>query len=175
MDNPLVVIGAIGAVVVLAMLLPRWIRRSSDSTGRRAGRRFEQERLLEILDVLGTTLVLEASESTASEVVDTVVRRDPRRFTVLDDLGGYGIRFLEADDAVAVLAPVEQGMRLQIDRFREYLGRPNTAGFWADLRARAEAEARYRGIATATGASLRYERVTGEEPVWTRIDPDTAT
>lgn len=171
MDNPLVIGTVIVAIVVVAMLAPRWIRRSSQSRGRVAGRRFEEDRVREILDDLGTTIVLHASPDTAQATVEHVVRDDPRRFTLL---GGdaYGIRFLEPDDAVARLVPTADGMRLQVERFGEHLGRPNTSGFWNDLRARTRAEATARGIRTTTpDAPQLFDRVDGDPPSWVLAPP----
>lgn len=171
MDNPLVIGALIVVIIVAAMLAPRWIRRSSGSTGRRAGRRFEEDRLLEILDDLGATLVLHTSPDAARSIVDGVVRRDPRRFTALGD-GVYGIRFLEPDDAVARLVPVPDGMRLQVERFGEHLGRPNTSGFWNDLRARVLEEAAGQGVAaTVPEAPQRFDRLDGDPPTWVLVTP----
>lgn len=171
MDNPLVIGAVIVLIIAAAMIAPRWIRRSSGSRGRRAGRRFEEDRLLEILDDLGTTVVLHAPADSARSVVDEVVRRDPRRFARLDD-GSYGIRFLEPDDAVARLVPAPDGIRLQVERFGEHLGRPNTSAFWNEMRARTLEEAVSRGIATSVpDAPQPFDRIDGDPPSWVLADP----
>ncbi|MFJ4224024.1 hypothetical protein [Microbacterium sp. NPDC089695] len=166
MENPLVIGALIVAIIVLAMIVPRWIRRSTEVRGRMSGRRFEEDRILEILDDLGATVVLHAPAERARALVDEIVRDDPRRFALLDD-GSYGIRFLEPDDAVARLRPVVDGMRLQVERFGEHLGRPNTAEFWNELRARVRDAAASVGIeSTSPEARSLFERRDGEHPIW---------
>ena len=78
-------------------------------------------------------------------LVDAIVLQRPRQFTVLGD-GGYGIRFVEPDDAIARLSSDDAVTRLEIERSREYLGMPQGAGFWNDLRALVAARARAEGI-----------------------------
>lgn len=166
MDNPLLLFALVAVIVVIAMLLPRWIRRSSSSRGRRAGRRFEEDQLLEILDELGTTVDLAVGPEGARRLVDGVVERDPRKFTILGD-GVYGVRFIETDDAIARLVPADVGVRLQIEEFREYLGRPNTAGFWRDLRAGVVAAAAELGIAHETSpVPSRFDRRETPDQGW---------
>ena len=157
MDNALIFIVLIIALIVLAVVLPRWIRRSTRTAGERTGRRDAESRIVEILDGLGATVVLHAPEPTAREIVDEIVRQQPRKFTALPD-GGYGIRFIQPDDAVARLVEDPDGTRLQIEGFREYLGRPNTAEFWADLRSRVIASADARSIRGHPGPPLRHRR-----------------
>jgi hypothetical protein len=156
-DNPLIYIAVIGAVLVLVIFLPRWIRRSTGAAGDRAGRRYATDRLTGILDELGTTLVLHTSEATARQVIDGVVLQQPRKFTRLAG-GSYGIRFIESDDAVVRLVDDENGTRLEVERIREHLGVPNTSEFWADLRSDVTAAARTRGIAVSPGQPIRHRR-----------------
>lgn len=157
MDNPLFFIALIGAVIVVAIFLPRWIRRSSRSASSRASGRFVDSRLAEILDVLGATLVLRASEGVAREIVDSVVLQQPRRFTVLSD-GGYGIRFIEPDDSLVRLVETADGTRIQVERFREYLGKPNTSPAWADLRSLLAAAASAQGVSVEAGPPVHHRR-----------------
>lgn len=157
MDNPLFFIVLIVAVIVLAIFLPRWVRRSSRSAGERAEQRVTASRLDEILGELGSTVVLHAPEPVAREIVDSVVLQQPRKFAVLAD-GGYGIRFVEPDDSLVRLVEDEDGTRVQVERFREYLGKPQTTEFWADLRSRVASAASARGVATAAGPALRHRR-----------------
>lgn len=157
MDNPLFFIALIAALLVVAVLLPRWIRRSTRAAGERTGRHEVESRLAEILEGLGTTVVLHAPESTVRALVDEVVRTQPRMFTALPD-GAYGIRFIDPDDAVVRLVETEGGTRLQVERFREYLGRPNTSQFWEELRSRVVAAATTRGIPTSAGPVLAHRR-----------------
>lgn len=157
MDNPLIYIAAIGAIIVLAIFLPRWVRRSTGAAGGRAERRYAVNRLTGILDELGTTLVLHTPEATARDLIDGVVLQQPRKFTVLGD-GGYGIRFIEPDDAIARLVDDEDGTRLEVERVREHLGVPNTSEFWADLRSDVYSAARAEGIAISPGPPIRLRR-----------------
>lgn len=157
MDNPLIYVAVIGAIIVLAIFLPRWVRRSTDAAGGRAGRRYATDRLTGILDELGTTVVLHTSEATAREVVDGVVVQQPRKFLRLEG-GGYGIRFVEPDDALVRLVDDEDGTRLEVERIREHLGVPNTSEFWADLRSGVSTAARDRGITVSPGRPLHHRR-----------------
>lgn len=166
MDSPLLLFALVAAIIVIAMLLPRWIRRSSGTRGRRAGRRFEEDQLVALLEELGIAVDLHTDRRTAREIVDGAARSEPRKFTVLDD-GAYGIRFVEPDDAVAHLVPIDAGSRLQIVEFREYLGRPNTAGFWRDLRATVTEGAQAHGVAHSTPPSPSlFRRSEDPEPRW---------
>lgn len=170
MDNPLLLIALVAVIVVLAMVLPRWIRRSSGERGRRAGRRFEEDQLLAILDTLGTAVELGTDPQAAQRLVDGVVQREPRKFTILGD-GVYGIRFVEPDDAIARLVPGPAGTRLRVEEFREYLGRPNTAGFWTDLRSGVVDAASHHGITYSTPpAPSRFERSEEPGPIWRLTD-----
>ena len=157
MDNPLIYIAAIGAIIVLAILLPRWVRRSTGAAGGRAGQRHVADRLTGILEELGTTLVLQTSEATAREIVDGVVRQQPRKFTPLAS-GGYGIRFVEPDDAIVRVVDDENGTRLQVERIREHLGVPNTSEFLSDLRSAVSPAARAEGVHVSPGPPLRHRR-----------------
>ncbi|MCM3778099.1 hypothetical protein [Microbacterium hydrocarbonoxydans] len=166
MDNPILLFAPIAVIVVLAMLLPGWIRRSSNTRARRAGRRFEEGQLLVILDSLGTALDLGTDPEAARRLVDRMVQREPRKYTMLGN-GVYGIRFVEPDDAIVRLTASDMGTRLRVEEFREYLGRPNTAGFWNDLRSGVIAEAEAHGIpTTAPSSPSTFERRGGPEPVW---------
>ncbi|WP_144876733.1 hypothetical protein [Microbacterium sp. 1.5R] len=166
MDSPILLFASVAVIIVLALLLPRWIRRSSEARGVLAGRRFEEEQLRSILDALGTTVELQTEPDTARRLVDAAAGQEPRKFTILGD-GVYGIRFLEADDAIARLVPTARGARLQIVEFREYLGRPNTAGFWTDLRTAVTEAASARGIAHETPAATSlFDRDDGHRPTW---------
>lgn len=157
MDNALIYVAVIAAILVLAIFLPRWVRSSTDAAGGRAGRRYATDRLTGILDELGTTVVLHTSEATAREVVDGVVLQQPRKFTRLGG-GGYGIRFIEPDDAIVRLVDDEDGTRLEVERVREHLGVPNTSEFWAELRSGVSAAAHARGIAISPGTPIHHRR-----------------
>lgn len=157
MDNALLFIVVIAAVLVIAVFLPRWIRRSSRSAGDRASQRYTERRRSEILEELARTVVVHAPEAVVREIVDAVVLQQPRRFSALSD-GGYGIRFVEPDDAVARLVGDRQGTRLQLEGFREYLGMPNTSESWAELRTRVSEAADGRGLTAHAGPAAAHRR-----------------
>lgn len=157
MDNTLLFIVVIAAVLVIAVFLPRWIRRSSRSAGDRASQRYAERRRSEILEELARTVVVHAPEAVVREIVDAVVLQQPRRFSALSD-GGYGIRFVEPDDAVARLVGDRQGTRLQLEGFREYLGMPNTSESWAELRTRVSGAADGRGLTAHAGPAAAHRR-----------------
>ena len=151
MDNPLVFLVLIAAVIVLAIFLPRWVRRSTMSAADREHRRLAESRRAEILRDLGTTVVIHAPESVVRELVDPIVLQRPREFTVLGD-GGYGIRFVEPDDAIVRLVSDGTTTRMQIERSRDYLGMPQGAAFWNELRALVTARAAADGIVVTSEA-----------------------
>lgn len=162
----IIVIAAIVVVIIGAMFLSRVVRRSVASAADRFGRREAHERTQEILRVLGTTVVLHAPLSTTRPIVDRVVRENPRGFSILDD-GGYGIRFIEKDDAVVRLVDDADGTRMQVERAMERLGMPQNAEFWKELRARVIDAATDDGITAADGPQHRFAR-DGRDPAhWT--------
>lgn len=169
MDNPLIFIAAIVVLILLAVLLPRWVRHSVSATGRKTGRRLADAQLAPILDELATTIVLHAPEPVVREIVDGLVVQQPRRFTMLEGRR-YGIRFVEPDDAVIRLVAGADADRttMQVEGFREHLGRPNTAEAWADLRTRTASAAKTRGIDAHPGPPLPHRR--GDEGSWVRSD-----
>nr|WP_201468735.1 hypothetical protein [Microbacterium hydrocarbonoxydans] len=149
MDNPLIFVVLIAALIVLSIFLPRWVRRSSTSAGSREERRVADSRRADALRDLGTTLVLDAPETVVREMVDTIVWQRPREFTVLDD-GSYGIRFVEPDDAVVRLVTDGSTTRMRVERSREHLGMPQGASFWNELRALVTARAAAEGVGVTT-------------------------
>lgn len=169
MDSPLLYIALITAVIVLALLLPRWVRRTSRAAADRELRRLSEPRTTAALDVLSATLVVRASEPIVRELVDTVAMQRPRAFTILPD-GRYGIRFAEPDDAVVSLVPVPGGTRVQVSEFREYGGMPNAWAFWTELRTHVNALAEDRGLEAAEGPRARFDRGPGSDPTWTVAD-----
>lgn len=157
MDNPLVPFAVIAVVIVGAILLQRWIRSSSKAAAERSAQRTADSRLTKTLDELGATLVVHAPEAVVRGIVDRVVRQHPRKFTSLPD-GAYGIRFVEADDAVVRLVGDPDGTRLQIERVREYLGAPKTSAFWQDLREHVASGASAQGVSATAGPTLHLAR-----------------
>ena len=173
MDSPalLVVIAVIVAVVVAAFFLPGWLRRSTRTTGERAGRAEARSRTGSVLEELGSTIVLHAPEREARDLVDGVVRQHPRMFTPLDD-GGIGIRFVDHDDAVARLASTGDDTVLQVVRSRELMGAPKGTEFWGELRSRTSAAAARRGIAVTAGPRVTLVRHDGTPAVWVASKPE---
>lgn len=155
------------AVIIGAMLLGGVVRRGAARSGDRYGRRVRADRLGLTLEELGATLVVRAPDADVRGILDRIVAQDARRFTALDD-GAYGLRFIDHDDGVVRLVTDPDGTRMQVESSREYMGMPKTSGFWADLRALVTAAAAARGIATAPGPVLGYERREhgGSAAVW---------
>lgn len=149
MDNPLIFIVLIAAIIVLAIFLPRWVRHSTSSAGGRAEARLVESRRADALRDLGTTVVLHAPEPVVRELVDAIVLQRPREFTPLAD-GAYGIRFVEPDDALVRLVADGSTTRMQIERSREYLGMPQGGSFWNELRSLVTTRAAAEGIAVTS-------------------------
>lgn len=145
------------ALIVGGPLLRKRFSRGASEAGARAGKQFASDRLDTALGVLGTTLVIQAPEGRAREVVASAMVEKEREYVIRDD-GAYGIRFVEPDDTVVRLIPVAEGTRLQIETFREYFGFPQTVQPWVDLRERIASAARAQGISVADGPPVRYTR-----------------
>ncbi|WP_050304872.1 hypothetical protein, partial [Mycobacterium tuberculosis] len=144
-------------LIIAAALLRRWVRRSSASAGKRAGARYTAERTKEIVDALGVTVVIHAPEAVAAELVHRAVATRSKDFHLRPD-GAIGIRFLEPDDTIVRLLPGPTETLLRIDTFRDYLGSPQTAPLWQDLRALVRTEAAARRIAVSEGPVSPFER-----------------
>ncbi|WP_136050868.1 hypothetical protein [Microbacterium sp. K36] len=144
-------------LIVGAAFLRGWVRRSASSAGERAGARYTAARMEEILADLGATLLVHASPTATAELLRVVVAERGRSFSLLPD-GALGVRFVEPDDTVARLVPRSGGTLLRVETFREYLGFPQTAPLWRELRALAAAEAAIRGIEVGDGPVSVFER-----------------
>lgn len=158
------------ALIGGAMLLGGVVRRSVARSGDRYARSVADDRLDAALRELGATLVVHSSASVASDIVDGVVAADPRRFVTLDD-GAYGIRFVHDDDTVMRIVDDPAGSRLEVERSREHLGLPKGGGYWAELRTLVAAAAASRGVSTAPGPSVAFERreLDGDVVEWVRV------
>jgi hypothetical protein len=121
-----------------------------------------------ILAELGATLVIHAPARAAREIVDRVVLQQPRKFALLDD-GGYGIRFVEADDAVVHLVDDAAGTRMQVVRTTERLGMPQNVEFWKELRSRVASGAGAQDISVADGPPHDFARHDGDPACWETI------
>ncbi|WP_101847501.1 hypothetical protein [Zhihengliuella sp. ISTPL4] len=161
MDFPLLaivvlILVVIGLIVGAAFLLG-WGRRSGAAAGARAGARFTATRVEAILADLGDTLVIHAPPTVAADVVRAVVTERGKEFHLLAD-GAVGIRFIEPDDTIAWLRPESTGTVLRVETFRDYLGYPQTAPLWRNLRALVTAEAAARLIEVSPGPVSVFER-----------------
>lgn len=165
MDNPVIYIALIVAVIIGAMFLSRALRRGVARSSSRYGRRTTDGRVNGILAELGATLVIHAPEPAAREIIDRVVLAQPRRFSVLDD-GGYGIRFIEADDAVVRLVDDRAGTRMQVVRTTERLGMPQNLEFWNELRSRVTSGAEEQAISVTEGPHHGFARHDGDPAHW---------
>lgn len=145
------------AIIIGGSLLRSRVNRGASRAGDAAGRRFEAAQLAETLGEFGTSVVIHAAEPVAREVVAAAMSGRGKHFVIRDD-GRYGIRFIEPDDTILALDTDPDGVRLQVQSFREYLGFPQTAPLWTDLRARITAAAEARGIPVTGGAPAGYRR-----------------
>ncbi|WP_067196975.1 hypothetical protein [Microbacterium sp. XT11] len=174
MDSPLLFAGIIIAVIVLALVLPRWTRGSSQRAAASTGRAISSSRTDEALAALGSSLLLHAPDTVAREIVDRVALQHPRMLTARGD-GGYGIRFVEPDDAVARLVSTAQGTRLEVARTRELLGTPQNPEFWEQIKTHVASGAATQGVASSPGPQLHYARRDGDPPVWVLATAETET
>ncbi|WP_217181686.1 hypothetical protein [Streptomyces sp. AC495_CC817] len=165
MDNPVIFIVVIIAVIVGAMLLGRFIRRSVRSAGNRYGSRTSDDRVRSALDELGRTLIVVGPPAAARALVDGVVRADPRRFTALGP-DTVGLRFTEPDDAVVRLVDRPDGVLLMVERSAEQLGTPQNLEFWKRMRDAVAAAAEEGGLAVADGPVRSFVRREGARPTW---------
>ncbi|WP_149084381.1 MULTISPECIES: hypothetical protein [Microbacterium] len=153
----LVLVAIIIGLIVGAALLRGWVRRSASSAGERAAGRYTAARMDEILADLGSTLVIHGSPIAAAEIVHDAVAGRAKSFTPLAD-GTLGIRFVEPDDTIAGLVPGPGGTLLRIETFRDYLGFPQTAPLWRELRGLVTANAAARGVTVSDGPVSVFER-----------------
>lgn len=144
------------ALIIGGTRLRSRVSREAVGAGAGATGRYAATRLAQTLDELGTSLIVHAPEPLAREIVSSATATQVK-VSVRDD-GSLGIRFMEPDDTIVALVPDREGIRLQIETFREYLGHPQTAALWTDLRAAVASAARVRGVAVEDGEQIRYRR-----------------
>jgi len=164
-DNPVIYVAIIVAVIIGAMFLSRGLRRSVAQSSSRYGRRTADARVNGILAELGATIVIHAPEPAARGILDRVVLAQPRSFSLLDH-GGYGIRFVEADDAVVRLIEDAAGTRMQVVRTTERLGMPQNLEFWNELRSRVTSGAEEQRIPVTEGPHHGFARHDGDPAHW---------
>lgn len=145
------------AIIVGAAFLRRWLNRSATAAGERAGRRFAAEQVQRALSEFGTTLRIHAPATQAQAALAAARETRSKDFLPLDG-DAIGIRFVEQDDTVIRLIPDGDAMLLRVETFREYMGFPQTAPLWKDLRARVTAEAEARGVRVTEGPATAYTR-----------------
>lgn len=157
-DPTIILLGILVIVLLIGgPFIKGWANRKAAAAGENAGRKFSAKQLVKVLVEFGTTLVIHAPESTAREIVTEAAGQKPKDFTVRAD-GGYGLRFMEADDSVVQLITDPAGTRVQVETFREYMGFPQTVQLWQDLRTRISAAAAERGVVVTEGPHLEYLR-----------------
>lgn len=159
MDLPLyLLLGVlILALIIGGPLLRSRSKRRAAQDGEHTGNRYAAARLAETLDVLGTPLVIHAPEPLAREILASATVTAREECTIRED-GGYGIRFAEPDDTIVRLVADPEGTRMQVETFREYLGFPQTAQPWTDLRSRVASIADAHGVTVGDGATIGYRR-----------------
>ena len=145
------------ALIIAGPMLRSRLTRQVTAAGDRAGREFAAAQLVKTLDEFGTTLVIHAPAPLARDIVTIATDTKQKQFTVRSD-GGYGIRFIEPDDTIIRLVHDADGTRLQVETFREYMGVPQTAPLWTDLRTRVASIAGARKVSVTEGERIEYLR-----------------
>lgn len=144
-------------LIIGGPLLKSRLNRGASEAGDQAGKRFAAAQLVKTLDELGTTVIIHAPEPVAREIVASAMAKRQKEFVIRSD-GGYGIRFLEPDDTIVRLTADPHGTRMQIETFREYMGFPQTAPRWTELRSRVASTAGAREISVTEGAPVEFRR-----------------
>ena len=144
-------------LIIVGPLLRTRLRRRANEAGANAGTRFAAGKLAAVLDDFGATLTILAPEAVTRDLLGAAVEGRQKDYVVRSD-GDYGVRFLEPDDTIVRLVAEPEGTRMQVATFREYMGFPQTAPLWEDLRARVASAAADRGIAVTNGPTTRFVR-----------------
>lgn len=166
MDNPMYTLVGIGLIVIIfgAPFFKRWANRKASAVGERAGKRFADhqvakanEKLPELLNEIGTTIVLTVPFEQAREIVETAAAKKKRDYKDLDATT-FGIRFTEPDDGAVTFEQDDLGTRVQVERFREHLGYPMIAPLWKKFRDNIAEAAAAAGVTSAPGPVQTYVR-----------------
>ncbi|QNA91724.1 MULTISPECIES: hypothetical protein [unclassified Microbacterium] len=144
------------ALIIGGTRLRSRVSREAMGAGAGATGRYAATRRAHTLDELGASLIVHAPEPLAREIVTSVTATQVK--VSLRDDGSLGIRFVEPDDTIVALIPDRDGTRLQVETFREYMGHPQTAALWTDLRAAVASVAGVRGVTVEDGELIRYRR-----------------
>lgn len=157
-DTPLyILLGLLILALIIAWpLLKGRLNRRVSEAGDRAGKKYANAQLVKTLGEFGTTLVIHAPEPVAREIV--AAGAAAQKHVALRDDGTYGIRFVEPDDTIVRLVSDPDGTRMQVETFREYLGFPQTAPLWTELRSRVATAAGEREVSVAEGTAVAYVR-----------------
>ncbi|MGH3691019.1 MAG: hypothetical protein ACRDT7_12750 [Microbacterium sp.] len=145
------------ALIIGGPLLKSRLGRNASEAGDETGRRFAAEKLTQTLGEFGTTLVIHAPERIAREIVASAMANKQREYVIRSD-GDYGIRFIEPDDSIVHLHTDHEGIRMQVETFREYMGFPQTAPLWTELRSRVTSAAGAREIPVTAGEPIGFIR-----------------
>lgn len=145
------------ALIIGGPVLKSRLNRGASRAGDEAGRKFVAGQLVKTLGEFGTTLVIHAPEPLAREIAAAAMANKQKEYVIRSD-GGYGIRFLEPDDTIVRLVADPDGTRMQVETFREYMGVPQTAPLWKELRSRVASAAEARDVPVAEGAPAEYLR-----------------
>lgn len=145
------------ALIIGGPLLKSRLNRKASEAGDQTGRKFAAAQLTKTLGEFGTTLVIHAPENIAREIVASAMAKKQREYVIRSD-GDYGIRFIEPDDTVVHLDADPEGTRMQVETFREYMGFPQTAPLWTELRTRVASAAGAREISVAAGERIGFLR-----------------
>lgn len=151
-------LGVLIVVLIFAgPMLKSRLSRGASRAGDAAGRKFAASQLVETLGEFGTTVVIHAPEPVAREIAAAAIAKKQKEYVIRSD-GGYGIRFLEPDDTIVRLVTDPEGTRMQVQTFREYMGVPQTAPLWKELRSRVASAAGARDVSVTEGPPAEYLR-----------------
>ncbi|WP_430592035.1 hypothetical protein [Humidisolicoccus flavus] len=170
MDPALYTLLIIGLLVIVVGLpiFQIWARKKAAGAGANLGKKFADKRLPPVLAEFAKTLVIHAPEQVAHQIVTEAASKKPKSFFARPD-GTFSIKFSSEDDTIMTLTPTTGGFLLQVVRFRDYLGFPQTVRDWTDLREAITEVAQSRGVAVSPGPVLRHERqqqLTANDAAW---------
>lgn len=175
MDNPILMILAVAAIVAIAFggtRLRSKIRSSTTSAGAAYAAGFRAKHLDDELFDLSATMVIHASEPVAREIVDVAALHDTRNITAVDD-GSWALRHVWLDNTRVRLVDDPAGTRVQVDSIREVGGIVRTGARWASFRELIAEAAADRATAVSDGPLIVHIRreIDGEEDgIWMVAD-----
>lgn len=179
MDNLWYIVGAliVVAILVAGPSIRRRVNRAAADAGARAGQRFAERSIAKaddqvpaMLDQLGQTVVLDAPEQRAREIVTQAAAKRAKDHPDLGD-GTFGLRFAEPTDGIVRLVTDGTATRVQVESFREHGGYPMLMPVWKAFRDEITKAAASVGVTATAGPVQTYTRgasTEGGSATWTR-------